>query len=58
MYLYEDVVKMQPSALFNVKEGSNIHYSDICKDFDSKGLKIFVKSIYNKFEAFKDGDSE
>lgn len=58
MYLYEDVVKIQPSALFNVKEGSNIHYSDICKDFDSKGLKIFVKSIYNKFEAFKDGDSE
>ena len=58
MYLYEDVVKMQPSELFNVKDGSNIHYSDICKDFDAKGLKIFVKSIYNQFEAFKDGVAE
>lgn len=58
MYLYEDVVKMQPSELFNVKDGSNIHYSDICKDFDAKGLKIFVKSIYNQFDAFKDGDGE
>lgn len=58
MYLYEDVVKMQPSELFNVKDGSNIHYSDICKDFDAKGLKIFVKSIYNQFDAFKDGDAE
>lgn len=58
MYLYEDVVKMQPSELFNVKDGSNIHYSDICKDFDAKGLKIFVKSIYNQFEAFKDGEAE
>lgn len=58
MYLYEDVVKMQPSELFNLKDGSNIHYSDICKDFDAKGLKIFVKSIYNQFDAFKDGDAE
>lgn len=58
MYLYEDVVKMQPSELFNVKDGSNIHYSDICKDFDAKGLKIFVKSIYNQFDTFKDGDAE
>lgn len=58
MYLYEDVVKMQPSELFNVKDGSNIHYSDICKDFDSNGLKIFVKSIYKQFDGFKDGDDE
>lgn len=58
MYLFEDVVKMQPGELFEAKDGSNIHYSDICKDFDSKGLKIFVKSIYNKFEAFNDGEAE
>lgn len=58
MYLFEDVVKMQPSELFNVKDGSNIHYSDICKAFDEKGLKIFVKSIYNQFKDFKDGDAE
>ena len=58
MYLFEDVVKMQPGELFETKDGSNIHYSDICKDFDSIGLKIFVKSIYEKFPEFKDGDAE
>lgn len=58
MYLFEDVVKMQPGELFETKDGSNIHYSDICKDFDSKGLKIFVKSICEQFPAFNDGDAE
>ena len=58
MYLFEDVVKMQPGELFDSKEGINIHYSDICKDFDSKGLKIFVKSVYEQFPEFANGDSE
>ncbi len=58
MYLFEDVVKMQPGELFDSKEGINIHYSDICKDFDSKGLKIFVKSVYEQFSEFANGDSE
>ena len=58
MYLFEDVVKMQPGELFDFKEGINIHYSDICKDFDSKGLKIFVKSVYEQFSEFANGDSE
>lgn len=58
MYLFEDVVKMQPGELFEAKDGSNIHYSDICKDFDSIGLKVFVKSICEQFPAFKDGDAE
>ena len=58
MYLFEDVVKMQPGELFNSKEGINIHYSDICKDFDSKGLRIFVKSVYEQFSEFANGDSE
>lgn len=58
MYLFEDVVKMQPGELFDSKEDINIHYSDICKDFDSKGLKIFVKSVYEQFPEFANGDSE
>lgn len=58
MYLFEDVVKMQPGELFDSKEGINVHYSDICKDFDSKGLKIFVKSVYEQFPEFANGDSE
>ena len=52
MYLYEDVVKMQPGELFECKEGTNVHYSDICKDFDTKGLKIFVKDVYKDFPEF------
>lgn len=56
MYLFEDVVKMNPGELFSIKEGENIHYSDICKDFDKKGLKIFVKSICDKFDVFKSGE--
>lgn len=58
MYLFEDVVKMQPGELFDSKEGINIHYSDICKDFDSKGLRIFLKSVYEQFPEFANGDSE
>ncbi len=58
MYLFEDVVKMNPSDLFNKKEGENVHYSDICKEYDEKGLKIFVKSISDKFDEFKAGDNK
>ena len=58
MYLFEDVVKMQPSELFNSKEDENVHYSDICKDYDTKGLRIFVKAIYEQFSEFANGDSE
>ena len=56
MYLYEDVCKMRPTALFNVtlKEGqTKPHYSDICKAFDENGIGIFdfkketIESEYN-----------
>lgn len=52
MYLFEDVVKMQPGELFESKEGVNVHYSDICKDYDTKGLKIFVNAISDQFPEF------
>lgn len=38
MYLFEDVVKMQPAKLFNVQK---MRYSEICKEFDQKGLEVF-----------------
>lgn len=42
MYLYEDVCKMNPSVLFSgISEGVRLHYSDICAEFDKKGLGIF-----------------
>jgi len=52
MYLFEDVVKMQPGELFDSKEGINVHYSDICKDYDTKGLRIFVNAVYDQFSEF------
>lgn len=44
MYLYEDVVKMNPTELFNKSvfaEDKPLHYSDLCQKFDEIGLKIF-----------------
>lgn len=44
MYLYEDVCKMRPTALFDVtlEDGqTKPHYSDICKAFDENGIGLF-----------------
>lgn len=38
MYLFEDVVKMQPAKLFNC---SKLRYSEICKEFEEKGMDVF-----------------
>ena len=48
MYLYEDVVKMNPTELFNKEifpEGKPLHYSDLCLKFDEIGLEIFGKDF-------------
>ena len=48
MYLYEDVVKMNPTELFNKEifpEGKSLHYSDLCLKFDEVGLEIFGKDF-------------
>lgn len=57
MYLYEDVVKMNPGDLFDIQEGENIHYSDICKKFDEQGLKVFVKSVSDNVHEVKTGEN-
>ena len=44
MYLYEDVCKMRPTALFDVQleDGqTKPHYSDICKAYTENGIAIF-----------------
>ena len=60
MYLYEDVCKMRPTALFELKleDGqSKPHYSDICKAFDENGIGIFGFKK-NEIEAdYKSKDS-
>lgn len=48
MYLYEDVVKMNPTDLFNkgvFAEDKPLHYSDLCEKFDEVGLEIFDKDF-------------
>lgn len=39
MYLFEDVVKINPTELFN--NISPMTFSNICKEFESRGLDIF-----------------
>lgn len=41
MYLFEDVVKMRPKALFEGITEERPHYSDICNAFNEKGIGIF-----------------
>lgn len=38
MYLFEDVVKMQPAKLFKCDK---LRYSEICKEFEEKGMDVF-----------------
>ena len=49
MYLYEDVCKMNPHALFSgIPDGGRLHYSDVCAAFDEKGLEIFGADFLGK----------
>lgn len=45
MYLFEDVVKMNPGKLFADIGNNPMRYSGICKAFDEKGEKIFGFSL-------------
>ncbi|MBD5428099.1 MAG: AAA domain-containing protein [Treponema sp.] len=49
MYLYEDVCKMNPHALFKgIPDGGRLHYSDVRAAFDEKGLEIFGVDFLGK----------
>lgn len=49
MYLYEDVCKMNPSALFSgIDKNGRLHYSDVCAAFDEKGIEIFGADFLEK----------
>ena len=67
MYLYEDVCKMRPTALFELQleDGqTKPHYSDICKAFDENGIGIFglkkddIIAKYKKEESYSEAVSE
>ena len=55
MYLFEDAAKQKRNKLFAANT-DNIRYSQICEDFDTKGVKIFVPDIYR--DLIEEDDTE
>lgn len=48
MYLFEDAARYKSDKLFSGVNGNNI-YSQICDEFDERGIGIFCKNIKSKF---------
>ena len=48
MYLFDDAAKHKRSIIFSGSETNNI-YSEICKEFDKKGIFIFSERVQEKF---------
>ena len=48
MYLFDDAAKHKRSVIFSSSETNNI-YSEICKEFDEKGIFIFSERVQEKF---------
>lgn len=50
MYLFEDAAKQKRHKLFEGCGQNSNRYSDICKEFDAKGIKIFNQDIQDEAE--------
>lgn len=50
MYLYEDAARQKRSKLFEGCSQNSTRYSQICKEFDQKGVKIFNQDIISECE--------
>lgn len=48
MYLFDDAAKQKRPSLFDGCDTKNL-YSEICREFDTKGVMIFSEEIRNKF---------
>lgn len=48
MYLFDDAAKHKRSMIFSGCDTNNI-YSEICKEFDEKGIFIFSERVQEKF---------
>ena len=48
MYLFDDAAKHKRSVIFSGCDINNI-YSEICKEFDEKGIFIFSEGVQEKF---------
>ena len=51
MYLFEDAARSKRNDLFSGAKGDDkyVTYSQICDDFDTKGIEIFCDSIKDKY---------
>ena len=50
MYLFEDAAKQKRSKLFEGCRENSSRYSDICREFEKKGIRIFHHDIQSKAE--------
>ena len=50
MYLFEDAAKQKRSAIFEGCFENSTRYSEICKEFDEKGIDIFNREIQMESE--------
>ena len=48
MYLFDDAAKQKRPSLFAGCEDKNL-YSQICREFDAKGVYIFCERISSQF---------
>ena len=53
MYLYEDAARQKRTKLFDGCSPNNIRFSDICKEFEKKGIAIFNQYIQEEIEEVK-----
>lgn len=57
MYLFDDAAKRKVTQLFNGCSNSKL-YSEIVKEFDTKGVAIFMDDIKNEFKDIPSDSSE
>lgn len=50
MYLFEDAAKQKRPSLFEGCSQNSGRYSEICRAFEAKGIKVFNTDIQNEFE--------
>lgn len=68
MYLFEDAAKQKRSTLFEGCFGKSGRYSEVCHEFEDKGIGIFYREIQEKAEpedlpgvtvkSIEDGDEQ
>ncbi len=52
MYLFEDAARQRRDELFegSITDNKTLRYSDLCDDFDKRGVRIFNEKIYKPLE--------